>query len=422
MSELPLAGTADPVSRYVTVRAASTALTAPLSPEDATAQSMTEASPAKWHLAHTTWFFETLVLEALPDFEPFHADFRVLFNSYYNSVGEQYCRPERGLVTRPGLEEVHAYRAHVDAAMVRVLEAGDLDAAALGIVELGLHHEQQHQELTLTDLKHLFSYNPTYPAYREDCEEAPVARVLPMGWHGLAGGTHEIGHRGPGFAFDNEGPRHSVMLRDAELGTRLVTNGEYLDFIEDGGYEQPEWWLSDGWSTAREKSWTTPLYWHEIDGSWQVQSLGGLRALRLDEPVAHVSAYEADAYARWAGARLPTEAEWEVVAADQTLKGNFVENERFHPAPAPTGEPADGPRQLFGDTWEWTQSNYSPYPGFRPASGPPGEYNGKFMINQLVLRGGSCATPNNHIRATYRNFFYPEARWQFSGIRLARDA
>ncbi len=413
---------ADPAHRYLAVRNASSGLVAPLSPEDCTPQSMPDASPAKWHLAHTSWFFETFVLEPHGgDYVAFDPAFRVLFNSYYHSVGDQYFRPQRGLVTRPGLDEIRAYRAHVDAAMLRVLEAGSLGDEELGVVEVGLHHEQQHQELIVTDLKHLLAHNPAHPPYRRDLEESTPTAVESLGWHRVPEGTHEVGHGGRDFAFDNEGPRHPVMLQEARIASRLVTNGEYLEFMEDGGYQRPELWLSDGWATVQERAWQAPLYWLEGEGEARVQTLGGARALRRDEPVTHVSAYEADAYARWAGARLPTEFEWEVLAEAQPLKGNFVENDRFHPAPAPSGEPADGPRQLFGDTWEWTQSAYAPYPGYRPPEGALGEYNGKFMVNQLVLRGGSCASPNSHLRPSYRNFFYPDARWQFSGIRLARD-
>ncbi len=408
---------------YLSVRSATEALTEPLSAEDATAQSMPDASPAKWHLAHTTWFFETFVLEAEAGeaFRPFHPDYRVLFNSYYHTVGEQFSRPARGLVTRPGLEEVHRYRQRVDEQVMELLEAGRLSDELLRIVELGLHHEQQHQELIVTDLKHLLAHNPMHPAYREDCDVALVDRVEDLHWLATEGGVFEFGHEGRSFTFDNETPRHPVLIRDFELASRLITNGEYQAFMDDGGYERPELWLSDGWSAVDESGWCSPLYWWQEADEWHVHTLGGPRKVREDEPATHLSAYEADAYARWAGARLPTEFEWEAAAADMPMKGNFVENRRFHPAPAPSGEPADGPRQLYGDVWEWTQSSYAPYPGYQPPEGALGEYNGKFMVNQLVLRGGSCATPNSHIRPTYRNFFYPDARWQFSGLRLARD-
>jgi len=413
---------ADPAERFRAVRGATERLAAPLSPEDCTAQSMPDASPVKWHLAHTSWFFETFVLDAAdPGWRP-DSDFRVLFNSYYNSVGAQYHRPDRGLVTRPGLHEVLEYRARIDEAMTHRLEAGRLDAKLLGVVELGMHHEQQHQELVLTDVKHLLAQNPMHPAYRP-VEPEPRRTLPPLGWHEVEAGLREIGFAGPGFAFDNESPRHRVWLDAFALAGRPVTVGEYLTFVEDGGYARPELWLADGWSAVQARGWQAPLYWERDEsGGWWMQTLAGPRPLHPEEPVAHVSLYEADAYATWAGARLPTEAEWEVVAAELPVKGNFVENERFHPAPLGPADAADGPAQMFGDVWEWTASAYAPYPGFRPAAGALGEYNGKFMANQLVLRGGSCATPNGHVRPSYRNFFYPDARWQFSGIRLARDA
>lgn len=422
MPELSPTAATDLTERYSAIRTATEALVTPLSAEDCTPQSMAEASPAKWHLAHTSWFFETFVLEPRRGvFEPFDPAYRVLFNSYYNTVGDQFFRPERGLVTRPGLGRVSDYREHVDEAILRLLDAGALDPDELAVVEVGLQHEQQHQELIVTDVKHLLARNPSHPAYRTDLEEVEDGPVEPMSWHSVPAGTHHVGHAGPGFAFDNEGPRHQVLLREAQLASRLVTNGEFLEFVEDGGYGCPDHWLADGWAKRIEQGWNAPLYWFDEKGERRVQTLGGARPLCLSEPVTHLSAYEADAYARWAGARLPTEFEWEVVAAPLPMKGNFVENARFHPAPAPRGEPADGPRQLFGDTWEWTQSAYAAYPGYQPAAGALGEYNGKFMINQLVLRGGSCVTPNAHLRPSYRNFFYPDTRWQFSGIRLARD-
>jgi ergothioneine biosynthesis protein EgtB len=403
--------------RYREVRAATERLAAPLSPEDCTAQSMPDASPVKWHLAHTSWFFETFVLEPLPGFRPFDPAYRVLFNSYYHSVGEQHLRPERGLVTRPGLEEVRAYRRHVDAQLIAAAERGRLDAAALGVVELGLHHEQQHQELILSDVKHLLSRNPTAPAYQrakgERGGEAP-----PLVWHAHPAGLREIGHDDGGFAFDNEGPRHRVFVHAFALASRATTNAEFLAFMADRGYERPELWLSDGFAAVQSEGWRAPLYWTERDGAWQRFTLSGLAPVAPAEPVTHVSAYEADAYARWAGARLPTEAEWEIAAAGAPVAGNFVESGRLEPAPAPAGR---GPTQLFGDVWEWTSSAYAPYPGYRPLAGALGEYNGKFMANQLVLRGGSCASPASHLRASYRNFFPAGARWQWSGIRLARD-
>jgi ergothioneine biosynthesis protein EgtB len=415
-------------ARFARVRAATEALAEPLSPEDCAAQSMTDASPVKWHLAHTSWFFETFVLErAVPGYEPFHSDFRVLFNSYYNTVGEQHARPERGLVTRPGLGEVRAYRRHVDAHVAPLLADG-LALELAEVVEIGLHHEQQHQELVLTDLLHLFSCNPLAPAYRRRGPDGsggprPDAKPTPLRWHEHPGGLVEIGHAGPGFAFDNEGPRHAVHLVPFALASRLVTNGEYRAFMEDGGYERPELWLSDGWAKLQAEGWRAPLYWREVEGAWQQLGLEGLREVDPDEPVCHVSHYEADAYATWAGARLPTEAEWEAVAAEVPVEGNFVESGVLAPAGAPQpGDPEGLPVQLFGDCWEWTASPYVAYPGYAPPPGALGEYNGKFMANQMVLRGGSCATPASHVRASYRNFFYPDARWQWSGIRLARDA
>jgi ergothioneine biosynthesis protein EgtB len=411
----------DLAARFGAVRAATERLAEPLSPEDTTAQSMPDASPVKWHLAHTSWFFETFLLESVPGQRPFDPAYRVLFNSYYHSVGEQHFRPERGLVTRPGLAEVRAYRAHVDGACLALLARGALSAAQCAVLELGLQHEQQHQELILTDLKHLLARNPLHPTYRPRPPEAPPRPAPALAWHAQPPGLREIGYAGAGFAFDNEGPRHRVFVHGFALASRLVTNAEYLAFMADRGYARPELWLSDGWAAVCANGWRAPLYWLERDGAWQHYTLAGLREIAPDEPVAHVSAYEADAYARWAGARLPTEAEWEVVASGAEIAGNFVESGRLHPAPL-AGAPADGPAQLFGDVWEWTSSAYAPYPGYRPPAGALGEYNGKFMANQLVLRGGSCATPLSHLRASYRNFFHPDARWQWSGIRLARDA
>ena len=409
---------ADPARAYRAVRGASEALLAPLSAEDAAGQSMEDASPAKWHLAHTTWFFETFVLEGQPGHEAFDPAYRVLFNSYYNAVGEQHPRPRRGLLTRPSLDEVCAYRRHVAERIPARLEDG-LPSDELAVVELGLHHEQQHQELLLTDLKHLLSCNPLRPAYRETPRsEAGPAKSL--AWHSWGGGERWIGHEGPGFCFDNESPRHKVWLEPFQLASRPVTNGEYQAFIEDGGYERAELWLADGWATVQEKGWSAPLYWEERDGEWWTLTLGGPAPVRSENPVTHVSLYEADAYATWACARLPSEQEWECAAWNVPIEGNFVETGRLHPgAAARTTD--DHPAQLYGDVWEWTRSASGPYPRYQPPEGAIGEYNGKFMSNQLVLRGGSCATPGSHVRATYRNFFYPHQRWQFTGIRLARD-
>jgi ergothioneine biosynthesis protein EgtB len=409
--------------RYREVRAATVALAAPLSPEDCQVQSMPDASPTKWHLAHTTWFFETFVLEPAGRgrYQPFHPRFGFLFNSYYESVGERPLRAARGLLSRPSLDEVRAYRRAVDESMSRLLEPG-VDPALAAVIVLGLNHEQQHQELVVTDIKHALFTNPLAPAYREQPASAREAAPGPVSFIAHAGGLVEIGHAGKGFAFDNEGPRHTAYLRPFQIATRLVTAGEYLAFMADGGYRRPELWLSDGWAQAEAERWRAPLYWREQEGAWSLFTLDGVRPVAHDEPVVHVSFYEADAYARWAGARLPTEQEWEAIAAPRAADGNFLEDGALHPRPIPP--PAAGPpqpAQLYGDAWEWTGSAYAPYPGFRPLAGALGEYNGKFMCNQLVLRGGSCATPRGHVRASYRNFFPPGARWQFSGIRLARD-
>jgi ergothioneine biosynthesis protein EgtB len=408
------------LERYRDVRSLTEWLVEPLSPEDSTVQSMPDASPAKWHLAHTSWFFETFVLErASAGFRPFDPRYRVLFNSYYNSVGDQHPRPDRGLVSRPSLREVREYRAHVDRCIAELVERVGVDDATAGVIELGLHHEQQHQELVLTDVKHMLAQNPLRPTYR-DCPSPPPADPGPIEWCGHPGGIASIGSDGDAFTFDNERPRHRVLLEPFQLASRLVTNREYLAFIADRGYETATLWLSDGWSAATAGRWQSPLYWwRDADGAWWTLTLGGPRQVALDEPVCHVSYYEADAFARWAGARLPREEEWEVFGARATPEGNFLENGLLHPAPYDGSD--DGPAQLYGDVWEWSQSPYAPYPGFRAEPGALGEYNGKFMVNQLVLRGGSCATPRSHIRATYRNFFPPHARWQFSGIRLARD-
>ena len=416
----PVPATADLAARYRAVRALTEHLRAPLSAEDCQVQSMDDASPTKWHLAHTSWFFETFVLEAADDdYRPFHPAFREVFNSYYQQVGAQHPRPQRGLLTRPSLDDVLAYRAHVDRRVLDLLlrADGERGASIAAVTELGLHHEQQHQELILTDAKHLLAANPLRPAYRS-APAAARAPHVPLRWQPQAGGVREIGHDGRGFAFDNERPRHAVALTPFALATRLVTNAEYLAFVEDGGYQQPAVWLSDGWNAAQARGWRAPLYWERRDGAWWHFTLAGLRPLALEEPVCHVSFYEAEAYATWVGARLPTEAEWEVVAAALPAAGNLLDSGQLHPAPA---APGDGVQQLFGDAWEWTRSAYAPYPGYRPPPGALGEYNGKFMCNQFVLRGGSCVTPGSHIRATYRNFFPPDARWQFSGIRLAKD-
>ena len=434
--------------RYADVRTQTVALAAPLSEADCQVQSMADASPTKWHLAHVTWFFETFVLERFePGFKPHHAAFRVLFNSYYRGVGEMHPRPQRGLVTRPTLAEVLAYRQAVDQRVLTLLQA-EVPAALAELMELGLQHEQQHQELLLTDLLHLFSCNPLAPVYRP---QWPLATVSPVAldWVACAQGLVETGHVGDGFAFDNETPSHTSFLQPHALANRLTTHGEWADFVADGGYQDPRWWLAAGWDWVQAQRIEAPLYWRRDgagDGAgdrardsardiaqdragWQVFTLHGLVPLSPHTPVVHISLYEADAYARWAAAqwqlplRLPTETEWEHAAAPIAEAGiaaaNFVDNQALHPVPLARAQP--GLLQMFGDVWEWTRSSYLPYPGFRAWAGAVGEYNGKFMVNQTVLRGGSCATPRSHIRASYRNFFPAEARWQFNGLRLARD-
>lgn len=402
---------------YRKVRDASLALTAHLSAEDQAAQSMPDASPVKWHLAHTTWFFETfLLVPHLPGYRVFDPAFGYLFNSYYEALGPRQPRPQRGLLTRPSLAQVLAYRAHVDEAMGRLL-AAPFDGMA-ELVELGLAHEEQHQELILMDVLHLFAQSPLKPAY-VPAPALPVGRDPgPAGEVAFDGGVVEIGHDGEGFAFDNEGPRHRVYLEPYRLADRLVTNGEWLAFMADGGYRRPELWLSEGWARVQAEGWEAPLYWEQGERGWLAMTLQGRRAIAPHAPVTHVSFYEADAYATWAGARLPTEAEWEHAAQGLAAVGNMREQLQFGPAAAGS---APGLRQMFGDVWEWTRSAYGPYPGFHPAGGAVGEYNGKFMIGQMVLRGGCCATPAGHVRASYRNFFYPQQRWMFSGVRLAWD-
>jgi len=419
--------------RYDAVRAQTMALAAPLSEADCQVQSMPDASPTKWHLAHTTWFFETFILERFePGFRPFHPAFRVLFNSYYQGVGDQHPRPQRGLITRPGLTEVKAYRAQVDARMAALLQGG-VTSTITELLTLGLQHEQQHQELLLTDLKHLLASNPLNPVYHP---QWPLGSVVaaPIDWVAFAGGIASQGHTGDGFAFDNESPRHDTLLAPHALANRLVTHGEWLDFMTDGGYTDPRWWMAAGWDWLRAQRIEAPLYWQRSGdpaqhGGWTKFTLHGRVPIDPHTPVVHISWFEADAYARWRAAqdrepiRLPTEAEWEHAAgtlgAALQTRGNFLESGALHPMPLSRGGP--GLQQMGGDVWEWTGSSYLPYPGYRPWAGAVGEYNGKFMINQMVLRGGSCATPRDHIRASYRNFFPTDARWQFSGVRLARD-
>ena len=409
------------VHRYRAVRQATEALTRSLTPEDQQAQSMPDASPTKWHLAHTTWFWETfLLVPHLLGYRRFDPRFHYLFNSYYEALGPRQPRPARGFLTRPSLNDVIAYRAHVDEAMGRLL-AQDSEALA-DMVDLGLAHEEQHQELILMDILHLFAQSPLQPAFAPPKANPAGHAPEPMRFVSFDGGLVEIGHAGPGagFAFDNEGPRHRVWLEPFELADRLVTNAEWLAFMDDGGYRRPELWLSEGWARAQAEGWDAPLYWQELPegAGWGAMTLHGLRPLDPAAPVAHVSFYEAEAYAAWAGARLPTEAEWEHAAEGLAVAGNFLTSGRLAPGAPPPGV---GLRQMFGDLWEWTRSSYSPYPGFRPPVGALGEYNGKFMAGQLVLRGGSTVTPSGHVRASYRNFFYPQQRWMFSGVRLARD-
>ena len=446
---------------FRSVRETTCSLAEPLSAEDCAVQSMPDASPTKWHMAHTTWFFETFILAAQnSDFLPFAPSFSTVFNSYYNSVGEQYPRPQRGLLTRPNLTTVLEYRSAVDEAILQGLESGSFSFDQLGRIELGIHHEQQHQELILADVLHLLSKNPIYPAYRSDLPRAEPSEVEALHWHRGADGIQSIGHSGLDFCFDNEGPRHKILLHPHEIGSRLVSNKEFRAFIEDGGYKRPELWLAEGWALREEQRWEAPLYWVKGEGGWQNFSLAGLGPLIPSEPVSHISYFEADAYARWSDARLPLEGEWELAAHSPQAEDNLLESGSFRPigvasalsftstraststsatmsttaSTTASGTPsvstcttvavsptAARPRQLFGDVWEWTSSAYQAYPGYRAGPGALGEYNGKFMSNQYVLRGGSCVTPRQHIRSTYRNFFPAHARWQWSGLRLARD-
>ena len=412
--------TETPGTRYARIRGQTLSLVAPLAPEDTVAQSMPDASPAKWHLAHTTWFFERFVLMRVAGYEPPHPEWHVLFNSYYQTAGPMHARPQRGTITRPGLGDVIAYRRHVDAAMGERIAAG-LDAQAAAVTEIGLHHEQQHQELLLTDILHLLSLNPLLPAYDAGLPEPPRGRARRLQYLPGREGIVEMGAPDAGFAYDNERPRHAELLHPHAIAQRPVSNAEFREFIRDGGYRTPTLWMSEGWDVVQREGWDRPLYWSgDLEAGF---TLGGLRALDPHAPVGHVSYFEADAYARWAGARLPTEAEWESLAtsADAAV-GNLRDHGLLQPAAAPEDADADVPLQLFGDVWEWTSSPYVSYPGFRPLPGTLGEYNGKFMCGQWVLRGGSCVTPADHVRASYRNFFYPASRWQFSGIRLGRDA
>jgi len=406
------------LQRFNRVRSDSERFCQPLEAEDYSLQAMAETSPPKWHLAHTSWFFETFILKNyLDDYQPWHPDFEVLFNSYYNGIGAQHPRPERGLLSRPPLPDVLEYRSHVNEQVGQLLDTGEHTehTRIAELVELGTHHEQQHQELFFTDIKYSLSRNPLYPAYREQVLEANGA-LAELGWIDHPGGEVEVGYRGEAFCFDNELPVHAVLLQPFALADRLVTNGEYMAFMEDDGYQRPELWLADGWATVNDQAWDKPLYWLQRDGLWLEYSLYGLQPLDPARPAVHISGYEADAYARWAGARLPSEFEWEAVANSRKINGQFVDSGELHPQAQVDARDS----QLHGGVWEWTSSAYSPYPGYHPAAGAVGEYNGKFMANQLVLRGGSCVTSADHMRSSYRNFFYPPDRWQFSGIRLAQ--
>jgi ergothioneine biosynthesis protein EgtB len=435
----PLSVAADAAAlpaHFQAVRAQSAALVQPLLPEDTVVQPSLDVSPPKWHLAHTTWFWETMLLQRfLPGYEVFHPEYAYLFNSYYNSLGSRVNRADRGTLSRPPLADVYRYRAYVDAHMATLLsQLAELPAAAIELVELGLHHEQQHQELLATDIKYILSTNPLAPGYLAQPSQSaatrpadfasPAASARPATWLPVPGGIYPIGHQQEGFSFDNELPVHEALIAPFELQNRLVTNADFLQFIEAGGYRQFQFWLGEGWDLVNRAGWTAPLYWSQAaDGQWLRYGPTGLAPLRLAAPVSHISFYEADAYAQWAGARLPTEAEWETAARyfqATPQGGNWLETGHFDPQPLAADADLTQCHQLLGDCWEWTYSPYHPYPGYQRAAGALGEYNGKFMINQLVLRGGSCATPESHIRLTYRNFFHADKRWQFTGLRLAR--
>lgn len=407
------------LKQFKSVRAFSHYLVEPLETEDFVIQPMENASPTKWHLAHTSWFFETFVLGKFhPHFESLHPQYAYFFNSYYLQTGVPFTRAKRGLLSRPTVKDVFEYREYVNEQMEAFIEKCDEEtwAEAAFVVEIGNHHEQQHQELILTDLKYLLAQNPLLPVYRESTR-GPSEKVDSLKWISFEEGLIEIGNKGNEFTYDNEHPHHRTFVQDFELADRLITNGEYLEFMKAGGYEQSPFWLDEGWSTLKREEWTAPLYWFKRDGEWMQFTLSGVRKIDLNEPVTHISYFEADAFARWKGCRLPTEQEWEHACGSLETEGNFVGEDHFHPISAPKKE---GLKQMYGDVWEWTMSSYSPYPNYKPLPGALGEYNGKFMANQYVLRGGSCATSKSHIRKTYRNFFHASARWQFSGIRLAR--
>jgi len=399
---------------YMRVRSLTLTLCASLRTEDTVVQTMPDVSPTKWHLAHVTWFFERFVLEPhAKDYRRYNDAFDFLFNSYYYTAGDMHARPLRGLLTRPTLDEVIEYRQHVDAAMLSFIDAMSGNNEVEFLVMLGLNHEQQHQELLLTDIKHVLSCNPLRPAVKPDLPVPAASTAAPLSWSETTAGIRQFGASGPGFCFDNETPRHDELLHDHSIANRLVTNGEFREFIEDGAYRNVSLWLSDGWAVVNERNWGRPLYWS--DDYKTEYTLGGIRAIDDNAPVSHVSYYEADAFARWAGGRLPTEFEWEHAASQLDVDGNLLESNYWHPIAA------ENSKQYFGDVWEWTSSSYAPYPGFKPLTGSLGEYNGKFMCNQMTVRGGSCVTSTDHVRPSYRNFFYPDARWQFLGFRLAKD-
>ncbi|HMB97632.1 MAG TPA: ergothioneine biosynthesis protein EgtB [Balneolaceae bacterium] len=408
------------IEKFRKVRSFTEEITEPLEIEDYVVQVTKNASPAKWHLAHTTWFFETFLLEKeLDDYDPVHPQYSYLFNSYYLQTGVPHCRARRGNISRPTVKQVYEYRKSINESVQKLLSsATESQYQKWGpIVEIGIHHERQHQELLLTDLKYMFSQNPLNPVYKS--VDRPKIKSLPeISWVPFKEGVYKIGHNGKGFGYDNEFPRHKTYIHDFELADRLVTNGEFMEFIESGAYSETKWWLDEGYSTVRDENWNAPLQWREIDGEWHQFTLSGLEKIDPNDPVTHVSYFEADAYARWKGYRLPTEQEWEVAAETLDIEGSFADAGHLHPMALQSEN--EGLKQMFGEAWQWTQSSYSPYPGYQPLPGALGEYNGKFMCNQYVLRGGSCATSKSHYRKTYRNFFYADERWQFTGIRLAK--
>lgn len=408
------------ISKFRDVRSFTEEITDPLEIEDYVVQVTENASPAKWHLAHTTWFFETFLLEKeLEDYDPIHPQYSYLFNSYYLQTGVPHCRARRGNISRPTVKQVFEYRKSINEHVEKLItNASDGQYKKWGpIIEIGIHHEQQHQELLMTDLKYMFSQNPLDIAYKK-IERPRVESIPELSWSSFSEGVYEVGHKGDEFGYDNEFPRHKTYIHDFELATRLVTNGEFVEFIESGAYQEPKWWLDEGFSTVRDEGWKAPLYWQKKNGKWQHFTLSGMQKIDMNEPVTHVSYFEADAFARWKRYRLPTEQEWEVAAEGKQIEGNFADASHLQPIALQNAEP--GLQQMFGEVWQWTQSSYAPYPGYKPLPGALGEYNGKFMCNQYVLRGGSCATSKSHFRKTYRNFFHANERWQFTGIRLAK--